>query len=229
MPHAVDHNTILDRLAAMRGGTRNVFATLDPARTAHLIVDMQNGFMEEGAPVEVPMAREIVDEVNRVSAAVRAAGGRNYFLRYTTPHGEIPAWPVMWKRLGSAGAEIHQNAFTPGAHDWQLWPEIEVADGDTVLDKHRFSAFTPGTSELPAMLRADGIDTVIISGTLTNCCCESTAREANMAGYKVIVVSDATAAVTDAEHNAALLNVRINFADVRRTDGVLRMIAAPCQ
>ena len=85
MPHAVDHTAILDRLAAMRGGTRNVFGALDPKRTAHLIVDMQNGFMEQGAPVEVPMARDIVSEVNRLSAAVRAAGGRNYFLRYTTP------------------------------------------------------------------------------------------------------------------------------------------------
>ena len=67
---------------------------------------------------------------------------------------------------------------------------------------------------------------IVITGTLTNCCCESTAREANMAGYKVIVVSDATAAVTDAEHNAALLNLRLNFADVRRTKAVLGMIEA---
>jgi nicotinamidase-related amidase len=67
---------------------------------------------------------------------------------------------------------------------------------------------------------------VVITGTLTNLCCESTAREANMAGYKVIVVSDATATVTDAEHNAALLNLRLNFADVRRTREVLSMIAA---
>ena len=47
-----------------------------------------------------------------------------------------------------------------------------------------------------------------------------------MAGYKVIVVADATAAVTDAEHNAALLNLRINFADVRRTAELLQMIRA---
>ena len=67
---------------------------------------------------------------------------------------------------------------------------------------------------------------LILTGTLTNVCVESTAREANMAGYKVIVVADATAAVTDAEHNAALLNLRLNFADVRRTRQVLRMIQA---
>ena len=54
---------------------------------------------------------------------------------------------------------------------------------------------------------------------------ESTAREAYMSGYKVIVVADAMAAVTDEEHNAALLNLRLNFADVRMTNEVLSLIA----
>jgi ureidoacrylate peracid hydrolase len=69
MPHAVDHHAILDQLAAARGGVRNAFAEIDPTRTAHLVIDLQNGFMEPGAPVEVPEARTIVDNVNRISAA----------------------------------------------------------------------------------------------------------------------------------------------------------------
>jgi ureidoacrylate peracid hydrolase len=225
MPHAVDHTAILDRLAAMRGGTRNVFYTLDPKRTAHLIIDMQNGFMELGAPVEVPMAREIVSEVNHLSAAVRAAGGRNYFLRYTTPHGEVPAWPVMWNRLGPAGAKVHQDAFTPGAHDWQLWPEIEVDEVDTVIDKHRFSAFTPGTCSLHEQLQAAGIDTVIVSGTLTNCCCESTARDAMQNNYRVIMAADAMAALSDEEHAAALHILGLVFADLRSVEELEAMLA----
>jgi ureidoacrylate peracid hydrolase len=226
MPHPVDHSAILDRLAATRGGTRNSFETLDPKRTAHLIVDMQNGFMEEGAPVEVPMAREIVDEVNRLSAAIRAAGGRNYFLRYTTPHGEVPAWPVMWQRLGPDMAKTHQGAFTPGAHFWQLWPAIEVDDGDVLLDKHRFSAFTPGTSDLPALLQADGMDTVIISGTLTNCCCESTARDAMQNNYRVIMAADANAALSDEEHAATLHILGMVFADLRSVEELEGMLVA---
>ena len=226
MPHAVDHIAILDRLAAMLGGTRNAFETLDPKRTAHLIVDMQNGFMEEGAPVEVPMAREIVDEVNRLSAAVRKAGGRNYFLRYTTPNGEVPAWPVMWTRLGAEGAKVHQDAFTPGAHFWQLWPAIEVEGTDVVLDKHRFSAFTPGTSDLPAVIEADGIDTVIISGTLTNCCCESTARDAMQNNYRVIMAADANAALSDQEHAATLHSLALAYADLRSVAELEAMLQA---
>ena len=226
MPHAVDHAQILDRLAASRGGARNAFETLDPARTAHLIIDMQNGFMEPGAPVEVPMAREIVGEVNRLSAAMRATGGRNYFVRYTTPYGEVPGWPIMWNRLGPEGAKTHQDAFTPGAYHWQLWPDIEVAEGDAVLDKHRFSAFTPGTSDLPALLKADGIDTVIVSGTLTNCCCESTARDAMQNNYRVIMAADANAALSDEEHAATLHILGLVFADLRSVDELEAMLRA---
>jgi len=82
---AVNHHAILDALAATRGGVRNVFDDIEPARLAHICVDMQYGFMQEGAPVEVPAARGIVGNINRISAAVRAAGGTNVFLRFTTP------------------------------------------------------------------------------------------------------------------------------------------------
>src|SRR5260370_31832596 len=73
--------TVMDRVKASRGRT-HMFDRLDPARTAHIIVDLQNGFMEPGAAVEIPQAREIVLNVNRISAVVRAAGGLNVFIRY---------------------------------------------------------------------------------------------------------------------------------------------------
>jgi ureidoacrylate peracid hydrolase len=225
MPHPVDHNAIIDRHTATAfRRPRHVFNELDPARTAHLIVDMQNGFMEVGAPVEVAMARDIVDEVNRLSAALREAGGRNFFLRFTTPHGEVPAWTSMMERLGG-GADAHRDAFTVGAHHWQLWPTIEVADGDTIVDKHRFSAFTPGTCTLHDQLQAAGIDTVIISGTLTNCCCESTARDAMQLNYRVIMAADANAALTDEEHGDALYTLGLIFADLRSVDELEAMLA----
>ena len=215
MPHAVDHNAIIDRhVATAFRRPRHVFNELDSARTAHLIVDMQYGFMEVGAPVEVTMARDIVDEVNRLSAAIREAGGRNFFLRFTTPHDEFPAWTSMMERLGG-GADAHREAFTVGEHHWQLWPTIEVADSDTIVDKHRFSAFTPGTCTLHDQLQAAGIDTVIISGTLTNCCCESTARDAMQLNYRVIMAADAMAALSDEEHAATLHILGMVFADLR--------------
>ncbi len=91
----------------------------------------------------------------------------------------------------------------------------------------RFDAFMPNSSDLDAILRQRGIDTLIITGTVTNVCCESTARDANMLGYKVVFVTDATAAFTDEEHNAALLSMAAVFAEVRDTAGVLRLLEAP--
>ena len=78
---------------------RNVFETIDPRRTAHVVVDMQNGFMELGAPVEVPAARGIVDQINAISRALRASGGTNMFLRYTTPADWETGWSVFWERF----------------------------------------------------------------------------------------------------------------------------------
>lgn len=212
MPHAVDHHAILNRLAALRG-VGNVFSAPDPKRTAHVIVDLQNGFMEEGAPVEVPMARHIVDEVNLISRALRDAGGTNIFLRYTTPPDWENHWTVFWERMGPAAAG-HREAFTPGNPMHALWAGLDVQPGDIVVDKHRFSGFFPDTSSLPALLRDLAVDTLIISGTLTNCCCESTARDAMQAGYRVIMAADANAALSDEEHRATLHNMAFVFADL---------------
>lgn len=224
MPHNVDHSAILDRLAATRGGVRNSFTDIDPKRMAHLIIDMQNGFMEEGAPVEVPMARDVVDNINRVSAAVRKAGGRNVFVRFTTPPEGSPSWSNFHFRMGPA-AEGHKEAFTPGEHYWQLWPTLEVQDEDLVVEKQRFSAFTPGTSDLNAILKDRGIDTVLITGTLTNCCCESTARDAMQHNYRVLIAADANAALTDEEHAATLHNMAFVFADLYSTTEVEELLA----
>ncbi|MFX8988223.1 cysteine hydrolase, partial [Acinetobacter baumannii] len=75
--------------------------------------------------------------------------------------------------------------------------------------------------DLHQILRDRQIDTLIVTGTLTNCCCESTARDAMQLNYKVIFVSDANAALSDAEHNATLNNMAALFADVMSTAEVI--------
>ncbi len=212
---------LVARLTEQRGGQLHVIDRIDPRRTAHVVVDMQNGFLEPGAPVEVPMARQIVPAVNRISRAARHAGARNYFLHFTTPVGDLAGWSVFYARSPEQVSRTHQDAFTPGAHGWQLWPEMDVDEAaDRHVDKRRFGAFLPGASDLHTQLQAEGIDTLIITGTLSNCCCETTAREAMQLNYRVIFVSDANAALSDAEHNATLNNMLFLFADVRSSDEV---------
>ena len=95
---------------------------------------------------------------------------------------------------------------------------------DIYVDKTRFGAFVPGASRLHETLQARGIDTLIVTGTLTNCCCESTARDAMQMNYKLIFVTDANAALSDTAHNATLDNMCMIFADVRPTSEVLEVI-----
>jgi ureidoacrylate peracid hydrolase len=119
-----------------------------------------------------------------------------------------------------------KRAFSRGAQPWQLWPLLEVQKSDIVLEKTRFSAFVPGTCRLDEVLQARGIETLIITGTVTNVCCESTARDAMQRNYNVIFVADGTAALTDAEHNTTLSNMVMLFADVMTTAEVAGLIEA---
>jgi nicotinamidase-related amidase len=106
-------------------------------------------------------------------------------------------------------------------------PAMDVQPGDVEIDKYRYGAFMCPAGGLKAALDArPEIDTLVIAGTLTNCCCDSTARDGNMLGYKIVFLSDATATRTDDEHNAALLTIRLNFGDVRTADELPGMIAA---
>jgi ureidoacrylate peracid hydrolase len=170
--------------------------------------------MEPGAPVEVPVAREIVPTVNAISRAVRKSGASNIFVRFTTPVGALDSWSSFYGRFQKATRQAHQAAFAPGAHYWQLCPELDVHEDEAKVDKGRFTAFIPGTCDLHQLLQRRGIDTLIITGTLSNCCCESTARHAMQLNYRVIFVSDGNAARSDAEHNATLNNMCALFADV---------------
>lgn len=202
----------------------NSFATIDPARCALVIVDMQRVFVAPDAVFGNPYAVGIVPAVNRLARRMRAAGGLVVWTRETVsgaPGLAMPEWQYDRSIPEVAQALATMAAGAPGQ---ALYPAMEVGAGDVVIDKYRYGAFSCPAGALEATLRAHGVEMLLIAGTLTNVCCESTAREANMRGYKVIVLADATAAATDEEQNAALLNLRLNFADVRCCADVAAML-----
>jgi ureidoacrylate peracid hydrolase len=116
------------------------------------------------------------------------------------------------------------ESFSPSAHHAALWPQLDVTSDDMVIEKRRFSAFIPGASVLHETLQHRGIDTLIITGTLTNCCCESTARDAQQMNYRILFTSDGTAAQSQAAHEATLENMRLLFGDVLTIDEVLMLV-----
>jgi ureidoacrylate peracid hydrolase len=203
------------------------FDGLDPARTALVVVDLQNGFMAEGQVAETPMARTIVPNVNRISAALRAAGGTVVYTQHPADAEAIRTWPVFFEHFcGPERRARFIEAFTPGSPGHALWSELDVAQQDLVLIKRRFGAFVPGSSDLHARLQEREIDTLIISGTLSQVCCDATARDAMMMNYKVFFITDACATLTDAEHGGTLSAMAHTFCDVRDTHSMLGLIAA---
>jgi ureidoacrylate peracid hydrolase len=99
-----------------------------------------------------------------------------------------------------------------------LWPELDVRPQDGQVVKKRFSAFIEGSSNISPYLLERGFDTVLIGGTATNVCCESSARDAMMLNFKVTMVADALATYSDAEHNASLATFYSIFGDVQTVD-----------
>jgi len=210
---------------AARDPRRRILDNLDPRRTAHIVVDLQHGFLAPGAAVEVEFGREIVGEVNDVSRALRAAGGVNVFLRMNLATDAYATWRSFSDHLGDpAEAERVRATFTPGSDGFELWGDLDVTPEDLIVDKTRFGAFVPGASDLHELLQERDIDTLIISGTLTNVCCESTARDAMQMDYRVLFLADATATLSDAVHNATLNNMAMIFATVVWTKELLEAL-----
>jgi ureidoacrylate peracid hydrolase len=229
--HKIDINPVLlARGREWRGGRERAFDLVDVSRVAHLVIDMQAGFVKEGAVAEVPQARTIVDNINAISRAVRIGGGLNVFLRFTYDPAEAMSWSTWYRTfLHSELAKTITAAFTAGRPEHELWEQIETAPEDLIINKTRFSAFTPGTCSLDAILKDRGIDTVIVTGTLTNCCSEATARDAHQLNYKVIFVADGNATITDEEHQATLGSLYVAFSDVMPAKSVLNLVESAAQ
>ena len=198
--------------------------TIDAARSALIVIDMQNYFVAEGFPLEVPVAREIVPNINRLATAMRDVGGTVVWVQ-TTATGGMERWGNHHRyTLSAEGARVRLANLDEAAEGFKLYPALEPAPGDARVKKITYSAFIAGSSDLDALLRRRGIETVLIVGTVTNVCCKSSARDAMILDYRVIMVSDANAALTDEEHAATLNSFLVAFGDVMTSDDVIQRL-----
>jgi ureidoacrylate peracid hydrolase len=209
---------VVDRVIARRG-REHVHENLDPAKTALIVVDMQNAFMLPGvAHALCPMAEKIVPNINRLAGAVRETGGTVVWIKTTFREDALQNWSTYFEMVTPQQGAKRIAALTAGGKGHELWPALDVRPDDLVVEKNRFSAFIQGSSNLADVLRGRGLDTVLITGTVTNVCCESTARDAMMLNFKTVMVTDGNAAVTDDDHNASLIAFYLTFGDIMSTD-----------
>jgi len=215
----------LAHVARRRGGRLHAYDAIEPARTALVVIDMQNVWCKEGMRAYSPYCAGIGDNVNRLARAARAAGSTVWWVRAI--YADAPKdWPSYMGYHSPQDVAGMTAALTEGRAEAEIWDAMEVAPGDEIAIKRRFSAMVRGSSDLEDRLRAAGADMLVMTGVATDVCVESTVRDAFMLGFRNIVVSDATATRSDEVHNASLGAMFNHFADVYSTDEVVALFAA---
>lgn len=215
---------LLEQLRARRGRL-HVFDHLDPPRTALLVIDMQNAFVHPKGFAHVEKAAGIVPNINRLAGALRSAGGTIIWIRVSLTDSGRGAWAMYFDHFTpEAEREDWHAQLMPGHFSHEFCAGLDIQSDDWIVDKDRFSAFIQDASPLESRLREASIDTVLVTGTLTNCCCESTARDAMMRDFRTLMIADANAAKTDDDHIAGLRTFVQVFGDVISTDAAVAMI-----
>ena len=179
---------------------------VDPARTALIVVDMQNDFVKKGGTLLVPDAEATVPAIGRLLAMARASRMRVVFSQDTHQEGD-PEW------------EIWPEHCREGSWGWQIVADLAPRSDETVLRKARYDAFydTP----LDNMLRFWSVDTLVICGTVANIGVHYTAASAALRWYAVVIPRDAISALEPFDLDATLRQTAFAFAgQVTTADGV---------
>lgn len=163
-----------------------VIESFDPRRTAMIVVDMQNDFTAEGAPLQAAQATAMMPQLADALGFCREQGIRVVYTAHMhrADGSDMGLYDDLYPPIAA------REALVQGTAGVEIHPSLAPAAGEVVVPKHRYSAFF-GT-DLDILLREWGIDTVVISGTTTENCCHATARDAMFLNYRVAFLSDLT-------------------------------------
>ena len=203
---------------------------LTPASTALVVVDMQNDFVRVGAPLEVPDARATIPVQRRLVDVFRAADRPVVFTRFLagpertlmwnwSPVIAPPTcccWPGFRRTYGDVEGELECT---------RVVDELTPLPGEPQVEKYGYNGFH--RTNLTDILRARGVDTVVITGTVTQICVEDTARGAFHEGFQAIVVADAVSSFDPELHRNTFRNIELKYGRVMKSDDVLSALAAP--
>jgi nicotinamidase-related amidase len=169
---------------------------VEPARTALIVVDMQNDFVKEGGSLVVPGAEATIPTIQHLLDLARESGMKVVFTQDTHNHGD-PEWEI-WPE--------HAREESWG---WRIVEELAPREEELVIRKVRYDAFY-GT-HLDHFLRLWGVDTLIICGTVANICVHYTAASAALQWYDVIIPKDATSALSPFDLESSLRQTAFLF------------------
>ena len=169
---------------------------VDPAKTALVVVDMQNDFVKEGGSLVVPDAEGTIPAIQGLLTLARDSGMKVVFTQDTHAVGD-PEWDIWPEHVAE------------GSWGWQIVDELAPREDEFVVRKVRYDAFY-GT-HLDHFLRLWDIDTLVICGTVANICVHYTAASAALRWYRVIVPKDATSALDPFDLESSLRQTAFLF------------------
>jgi nicotinamidase-related amidase len=170
---------------------------VDPAKTALIVVDMQNDFVKEGGSLLVPDSEATIPSIKGLLDLARVSGMRAVFTQDTHTEGD-PEW------------EIWPEHVREGSWGWRIVDELAPREDELVIRKVRYDAFY-GT-HLDHYLRVWDVDTLVICGTVANICVHYTAASAALRWFEVVVPRDATSALDPFDLEASLRQTSFLFA-----------------
>lgn len=214
---------VIDRIMNKRGRL-HVFEALQPEKTALVVIDMQNAFVKGKVKAETALA--IMPTINRLAGKVRELGGRVAWVQLQAGDSDGNSIAELYHKyfFTPAGADGHRSSLTPGDWGYEICEELDIHDEDIRAWKSRHSAFVPGHGDLHEKLQEAGVENLLIGGTVTNFCCETTGRDAMMLDYRAVMVSDCNAARFPEDHAAGLTTFFQSFGDVYTADEVIEVL-----
>ncbi|MCK4716841.1 MAG: cysteine hydrolase [Candidatus Marinimicrobia bacterium] len=189
--------------------------TLNPDKSALIVIDMQKFFLDAGSPTFTCGGLAILPALKRVIGAFRKAGRPVIFTRHVHHPDNLDSGIMKWWWEGMC---------LEGSPESEIHPDIAPAPNEKVIFKHRYSSFY--NTDLETVLRCLRIEDLVISGIMTNLCCESTARDAYYRDYRVFVLADGTGSINEEMHLASLLNLAFGFAFVTTADKVVNRLSS---
>lgn len=182
-------------------------------KTALMVVDMQNFFLDPASPTYVEAGNVVMQNVRALLYAFRKAKAPVIFTRHVHHPAKIDAGIMGWWWDGMC---------LEGTPASEIRYELKPLPDEKVVLKHRYSAFY--NTDLETILRCQGVEDIVMTGVMTNMCCESTTRDAYFRDYIVHFIADATGAKNEQMHMASLLNLSYGFANVTKTRNILEAI-----
>ena len=186
---------------------------LNVAASALLVIDMQRFFLEADSPSFTCGGLAILPTVRRLMDAFRRAGRPVIFSRHVHHPGDLDSGIMGWWWKGKC---------LEGSPESEVHPDVAPMPGEKVVFKHRYSAFY--NTDLETVLRCLKVEDLVVSGIMTNMCCESTARDAYYRDYRVFVPADGTGTISEEMHLASLLNLAFGVAFVTTGDAIVAQL-----